>query len=655
LTINDSETGLEVGDPDKSPFIDDIDLDELQKNVEKRLKLGIASASGIRQIFDATYGDDETDYVDGTGTEITDAAKIHVSTIADCFAELLREHSKKENPKIVVAIDSRHTGTAIADIIIRTLIYNKINVLYPFIIPITELAVYSRETSDGFIYISASHNPRGYNGLKLGFDDGRLLPGDVARAFIEKYQSRLKDKQNTIKMINCVNNVRADKIQEIYAKIDFCRKEAQNIYKEFSDTLITGIKDLKKADEQKEKIKREIEERDIWIGIDYNGGARKDKDYLESWGFKVVELNNRPRIDMVHDLSPIPSACKQAYDKLIEIQKEGKSIVAFFVFDADGDRKNIVIPDGKGGAVIPGVQMIFALDVLCGILNAQNSKDNKEIAIVVNDATSSIIEQLADKLNFKVKRVEVGEANVASAGISMYNQGFCVPIIGEGSNGSVFNLDLLVREPLHTIKTIIDFITKPELTRSLLDQIGLTKDYSNWHDKEHIGSLFINIINSLPPSKTTDFFTDEGVYRSKYDIPQELFKANFDVYFVNELWKDISAEIRKNYNGEPIAEFVNCEGEEELRGCGNRKKGNGGYKIEFYIIDKDKIKRHLGWIWFRTSATERGVIRRGVSISHWETNSQSVNIVNQTYDYINKKFIEAINFVEEETLKGKSL
>lgn len=655
MTITDPETGLEIGDPDKTPFSSNIDIDKLQENVEKRLKFGVASASGIRQIFDPTSGDDETDFVDGIGTEITDAAKIHISTIADCFVELLREHSKKEKPKITVAIDSRHTGPAIADIIIRTLIHNKINILYPFIIPITQLAVYSREASDGFIYISASHNPRGYNGLKLGFDDGRLLPGDIARAFIEKYQSRLKDKQNTIKMINCINNVKADKIYEVYSKIHIHRSSARSIYEKFSDTLITGIKDYGKAIEQKKIIKREIEKRDIWIGIDYNGGARRDKDYLESWGFKVAELNNRPRIDMVHDLSPIPSACRQAYDKLIELQKEGKNVVAFLIFDTDGDRKNIVIPDGKGGAVIPGVQMIFALDVLCAIINAQISKNSREIAIVINDATSSVIEQLADRLNFKVRRVEVGEANVASAGISMYHQGFCVPIMGEGSNGSVFNLDLLVREPLHTIKTIVDFITKPQLTKSLLDQIGFSGDCSNWYDKEHISGLFVNIINSLPPSKTTDFFTDEGIYKSKNELPQEPFKSNFDKYFMSKLWQDISAEIRRYYGGEPIAEFVNCEGEEELRGCGNRKRGNGGYKIEFYVNDKDKIKRHIGWIWFRTSATERGIIRRGVSISHWLTNSQAVYIVNQMYDYINKAFMEALSFVEKETLKGNIL
>ena len=647
MTITDIETNLAIGDPNSLPFANDLDIDKLQENIELRLKLGIASASGIRQIFDATHGDDATDYTDGTGTEITDAAKIHIATIADCFVDLLHEYSKNDHLKVVVAIDSRHTGPAIADIIIRTLLYHQVKVLYPFIIPVTELAVYSREVSDGFIYISASHNPKGYNGLKLGFDDGRLLPGDVARAFIKTYQAKLNNKQNTVDMIRHVNSIKADQIQSVYEKIDLCRNESRSIYANFSDKLITGIKDAQKAQERKNIIKKEIESRDIWIGIDYNGGARKDKDYLESWGFNVLEINNRPRIDMVHDLSPIPIACQQAYDALVNLQKQGKNIVAFFVYDTDGDRKNIVIPDGKGGAIIPGVQMIFALDVLCGILNAQNAGNDKEIAIVVNDATSSIMEQLAGKLNFKVQRVEVGEANVASAGMNMDKQGFCVPIIGEGSNGSVFNLDLLVREPLHTIRTIIDFVTRSELTKSLLDQMGIGNVYDNWHSKENISGLFINIINSLPPSQTTDFFTDEGVYKSKHEIPQESFKANFDEYFENTLWQTISKEIGLNYDGKPIAEFVNCEGEEELKGCGNRKKGNGGYKIEFYVMDDDKIKHHIGWIWFRTSATERGIIRRGVSISHWEINPKSADVVKKMYNYMNKTFIDALNFVEK--------
>jgi len=656
LTIVDSETNLEIGDPDKLPFenVEKLDLKKLQENIEKRILSGIASPSGIRQVFDSTYGDDFTEHTDGTGTEITYAAKIHVATIADCFVELLQEHFQKSCLNVAIAIDSRHTGPAIADTIIRIFLFHHINVRYTFVTPITELAVYSREVSDGFIYISASHNPKGYNGLKLGLNDGRLLPSKLASDFIQKYQSQLRNKENTLEMIHRVNNADPREIHDVYANIDLYRSKSHIIYAEFSDTLITGFKDPNKANEQKKILKEEIRNRDVWIGVDYNGGARKDRDYLESWGFKVLEINHHPRIDMVHDLAPVPGACKQALDTLIELQKNGKNIVAFFVFDTDGDRKNIVIPDGKGSGMIPGVQMIFILDVLCGILNTQNTQE-KEIAIVVNDATSSIIEQLADYLIFRVRRVEVGEANVASAGIDLSKQGICVPIIGEGSNGSAFNLDLLVREPLLTVKTIIDFITKPELTKSLLKQLNREDIYDDWHSPEKVRGLFANIINSLPPSHTTDFFTDEGIRKGKHDLHLELFKANFDAYFESKLWSIISDKIKRNYDGEPIAECVNCEGENELRGFGNRKTNTGGYKIELCINTKDGIKHHLGWIWFRASGTERGIMRKGVSVSHWETSSEAVEVVEKMYEYLDRIFIDALDFVEKETLKGNRL
>jgi len=651
LIIIDRETDLEIGDPDIVPFRV-IDMDKLQKNIEKRIKYGVASASGIRQIFDQTYGDDPTNFMNGTGASITDAAKIHVATITDCFINLL-----KKSPTVVVGIDSRHTGPAIADIVIRVAVWHGVAVRYTFISPITEIAVYSREVSDGFIYISASHNPKSYNGLKMGFDDGRLLPGKVARAFIEEYQSRLVNIDNTREMIKKANEADPNKIRDIYGKIDDYRKESREIYSVFADTLITGMKDPQNARERKNALKKDILKRDLWIGIDTNGGARKDREYLESWGFNVYEINSRPRVDMVHDLSPVPEACGQAKNAMIDLQKNGKNIVAFFVYDTDGDRKNIIIPDGKGGAAIPGVQMIFALDILCSILDMKLQDSHQKIGIVVNDATSSIVEQLAYHLDFMVKRVEVGEANVASAGQSLYESGIDVPIMGEGSNGSVLNLDLLVREPLHTIRTIISFITKPEMTEYLLDSLHRSKhkivhniDIGNWYSPDKIKVLFMNIINALPPSRTTDFFTDDGIRKSVYDIPQKLFKDNFDEYFKSSIWHEISEKIENTYDGKPIAEFVNCEGESELRGCGNRSTGTGGYKIEFYVQKSDD-KRHVGWIWFRASATEIGILRKGVSVSHWEMSPEASKAVDSMYTYMDNMLTEALNAVEERIVR----
>ena len=315
----DPETGLEIGDPNKLPFEEYThkNIDEgLQENVEKRLRFGTASASGIRQIFDNTHGDEATDYVDGIGTEITNAAKVHVATIADRFVELLKKQTGGTQPTVLVAIDSRHTGPAIADVVLRILVFHGVSVRYTFITPITEVAVYSREVSDGFVYISSSHNPRGYNGLKLGLNDGRLLPRHLAISFIEDYQARLRDPENTVDVIHKANAADPVMVREIYDNISNDRKESRDVYAKFSDQIITGLKDPEQIAERKESLRKEIQRRDIWIGIDPNGGARQDKEYMESWGFHVLAINDRPRLDMVHELAPVSSACEQAREAL---------------------------------------------------------------------------------------------------------------------------------------------------------------------------------------------------------------------------------------------------------------------------------------------------------------------------------------------------
>jgi phosphoglucomutase len=300
------------------------------------------------------------------------------------------------------------------------------------------------------------------------------------------------------------------------------------------------------------------------------------------------------------------------------------------------------------------VQIIFALDVLCSVLDERRKLKlatplvYQELGVVVNGPTSSVMEQLAYYLDFTVKRVEVGEANVATGGMALHDQGFHVPIMGEGSNGSVFNLDLLVREPLHTVRTLINFITRPELTKILLNclhQVNRNKLAAcSTEDQNKLTECSTNDQNKLAACFTEDKYDD-------YDLPQELFKVNFDAYFESQLWPRIAEEIRENFQGEPMAEFVNYEGEDELRGKGNRKTGAGGYKVEFYAKMQEGYRRHIGWIWFRPSGTERGVMRRGVSISHWDaSNPRVAQVMGRVYKYIDAVLTNALNIVEEETL-----
>ena len=105
--------------------------------------------------------------------------------------------------------------------------------------------------------------------------------------------------KNTEGVIRKANAASSDTIRKIYSEIDRHRKDALEIYARFSDRIMTGLKDPAKIAERKESLKKDIQSRDIWIGLDPNGGARKDKEYLESWGFHVLEINGRPCLDMV--------------------------------------------------------------------------------------------------------------------------------------------------------------------------------------------------------------------------------------------------------------------------------------------------------------------------------------------------------------------
>ena len=166
----------------------------------------------------------------------------------------------------------------------------------------------------------------------------------------------------------------------------------------------------------------------------------------------------------------------------------------------------------------------------------------------------------------------------------------------------------------------------------------------NWHSPQNIQSLFYNILNTLPSSIDTDFFTKEGEYRAK-PVDQRRFKKSFDDYFPNNLWPKIEKELSDIYEGRLSCEFTNYEGTKELRGKGNRKTQIGGYKIEFFLHNKD-VKHLIGWIWFRLSLTEKGLMRRGVSLSHFQSDNGTKKLLEKKYKIIYNLFANAIKEIE---------
>ena len=78
-------------------------------------------------------------------------------------------------------------------------------------------------------------------------------------------------------------------------------------------------------------------------------------------------------------------------------------------WDCDGDRVEIVLPDNSEFTKING-RMLSGQYILALVVDEILSEQKGEV--VINDATSNLIKEIAEKHNAKVEEVETGEINV---------------------------------------------------------------------------------------------------------------------------------------------------------------------------------------------------------------------------------------------------
>ena len=85
---------------------------------------------------------------------------------------------------------------------------------------------YAREC-DGFVYISASHNPVGHNGIKFGFNDGGVIPGSEAAKLTALFLKFLMYYENfSQKAVELYNDSMQTDIASVYNKVSFYKEEA---------------------------------------------------------------------------------------------------------------------------------------------------------------------------------------------------------------------------------------------------------------------------------------------------------------------------------------------------------------------------------------------------------------------------------------------
>lgn len=587
-----------MGDPAILP----LDPSSAPSDAEIETALGslILSASGWRKVFAA----------DGSEESLEPAVRPADLCLAACMARVFALRLTEAAPPgtapvLALGIDSRPTGPALADIMVRVFLASGVVPRYAFIIAAPEIMARTRSAGSGlsgFCYISASHNPPGHNGVKFGFADGGVLPASESETLAQRFRALVRDPAARSSVLEGAAGVGEREVSRVFAACAAEKRSAVSAYTLFARRTAADREDLEAQERILDDLARACETRPVGVVAEMNGSARSvsiDGDYLAMLGVRTRLVNSRPRA-FAHRIVPEGASLDLCRRELEAARAEDPAFVLGYVPDCDGDRGNLVRwSESEGRAVALEAQEVFALAVLSELacLRSAGGADPGRIAVAVNDATSLRIEEIARTLGAEVFRAETGEANVVNLARSLRAEGWTVRILGEGSNGGNITHPAAVRDPLNTVTALVKLLALrggdggPEPFRAWMEASGRGGEYSP-------NFTLDDVLGSLPAWTTTSVFEERALMRVPPSDPSD-FKRRFQTRFLEE-WESRRVELERRFG------FVSWEARAS-QGSGERDAtgdfgaaGRGGLRIVF----RDGKDRPAGFLWMRGSGTE---------------------------------------------------
>lgn len=238
-----------------------------------------------------------------------------------------------KNRGVVISYDSRNkseefaleSALVFATSGIKTYLFDE---LRP--VPMLSFAVRHLNTSAG-VMVTASHNPKEYNGYKVYGEDGGQLPLESSKIVLEKI--------NNIEDITCINPIsKEEAIKKGLLKI---------VGKEIDDEFMKCLKTLLINPEVILKVADKM--KIIYTPL-HGTGNKPVRRILSEIGVKnvqIVEQQELPDPNFSTVKSPNPEE-KEAFNIAISMAKEHGDIDLIIGTDPDCDRVGIVAKDSKG-------------------------------------------------------------------------------------------------------------------------------------------------------------------------------------------------------------------------------------------------------------------------------------------------------------------
>jgi phosphoglucomutase len=294
---------------------------------------------------------------------------------------------------VVVGHDVRNNSRKFAEIVADIFSANGIKVyLFENFRPTPELSFAIRHLGcQSGVNITASHNPKEYNGYKAYWADGAqiIAPHDV----------------NIINNVNKIKNVSEIKFKGNPELIEIIGEEVDNAF-------LTAVKGLSLSPDV---IKRHADLKIVYTPI-HGTGVKMVPDSLKNYGFtNIIHVPEQdiPSGDFPTVESPnpeVPSAMAMAIAKAKEV---GADLVV--ASDPDADRIGCVIRDNKGEYVlINGNQIVMILLNYLMTRNAELGNLKGDEYIVKTIVTTETIKAIADAWGIKMYDCYTGFKWIAS-------------------------------------------------------------------------------------------------------------------------------------------------------------------------------------------------------------------------------------------------
>ena len=369
-----------------------------------------------------------------------------------------------ERYKIAVGRDARISGQMVEQLVCGSLTACGVDVVKCGLAstPTTELAVKFAE-ADGGIIITASHNPRQWNALKLLNDKGEFLTAAEGKAVLDLAESGSFD----------------------FSEVDNLGRITEHDY---TDEHIDSVLALEAVDAE---AIRKAGFKVVLDAINSVGGIIMPR-LLEKLGVQYIVLNGDATGDFAHNPEPLPGNLVDLSRSVVE-QKADLGISV----DPDVDRLAFICENGE--PFVEEYTLVAVADYLLDFYGAGNTVSNLSSSRALRDVTEAH--------GGKYYAAAVGEVNVTT---KMHEVNALIG--GEGNGGVIYPASHHGRDAMVGVALFLSQLARKKLSASAykasLPQYFIAKNRIDLSDQNRINSILEAMKNHYSNEKVN---TIDGV------------------------------------------------------------------------------------------------------------------------------------------------